>query len=244
MEGPLKPTDRRSVVLALAATSTLPLLALPTRLAARTHGVTFPVGKVTLERELERELGGGAIIKVLRRWDCRFETHAKGASVHAKQIACVVDAPPALASFAKMEREREVTGLFPMALGPDGMISNWGQAEPVGIAPALRHASARLSEARLADREVRDARQFVAQIGQTAAHLVSQVPRDLFFPEDGKRSESKTLALPDGGEGSFEIIIAARTSGLGGFLKTSERRIITRIGDSARTASERWSVIA
>ncbi|MBX7458710.1 hypothetical protein K3152_10680 [Qipengyuania sp. 1NDH17] len=237
-------SNRRAILAGIAAGASLSLLSLPVRLAAAPRGITFPEGRFILRRELERGLGGGAAIVVTRNWECSFDQIGAGASVRGTQGRCDVKAPPALAALAEMERSRKVTGLFPMKLDNEGHIFDWGGRGATGIEAALRAADARIDSLTLADGDKRDAKAWLAQVGSTAAEVVSQVPRDLFFPEAGKRTENRKMALPDGQTGSYDITIEAEARQSDGLLVSSERRIVTRIGDSSRIARERWTLLA
>ena len=197
-----------------------------------------------MRRRLHRELGGGEAIEVVRQWRCLFLERDGGALVRADQTGCEVSAPKQLASFAKMERERKVTGLFPMTLRGDGLIADWPAAKPVGIASAVDTAARQLQAIKLPAGERDAAKRYFAEIGKTSAEFVSQVPRDLFFPEIGRRSQSRKLQMPDGQTGSYELTIEARASASSGLLSHCERRIVTRVGESSRTSLERWSIHA
>lgn len=236
-------SNRRAILAGIAAGASLSFLSLPVRLAARPRPVAFPEDSFTLQRELERGLGGGASIVVTRRWQCNFAQLGEGASVSGIQGRCDVKAPAALAALAEMERSRRITGLFPMKLDNEGHISDWGGPGATGIEPALRAAGERVDSLALAENDKRDAKAWLAQIGRTAAEIVSQVPRDLFFPEAGKRSDSRKMALPDGQTGFYDITIEATARASDGLLVSSERRIVTRIGDSSRLARERWTLL-
>ena len=219
----------------------LSALALPVGGSAKASAVAFPEGRFRLRRVLERGLGGGGAIIVTRDWGCRFTKLASGAQLDAQQIGGDVKAPPVLAALADIERKREVSGLFPMRLDRSGTIVDWADGS-TSIANAVAQASRVIDRKALEQAAETDAKRYLAEIGKTAASLVSQVPRDLFFPEAGKRSESRKLALPGGGSGSYEVTISARARVSSGLLIESERRIVTRIGDSARVSRETWSI--
>ena len=236
-------SNRRMVLAAITAGSVMPFLGLPVQLAAKPCAISFPAGGFTLRRELERGLGGGSAIVVTREWRCHFAQLAAGAAVSGIQDGCKVTAPPALSALAEMERARQITGLFPMQLDKDGRIASWGEPGASGIDPAVRAARERIDSLALAEADKRDARTWLAQVGSTAAEVVSQVPRDLFFPETGRRTDSRAMALPGGHSGSYDITIEAEARASDGLLVSSERRIVTRIGDSSRLARERWTLL-
>ena len=235
--------DRRSALAALAAASGACLLGLPNALAARTTAVSFPDGPALLRRTLKRELGGGEALTILREWQVSFQPQDAGAAVTGHQQRCEVDAPPELSALARIERERVVTGLFPLHLGHDGLIADWADSAPKGIAPAVEEASRSISRAAMKQTSKKDAARYFAEIGRTAAELVSQVPRDLFYPEIGRSTKTRKLDLSGGLVGTYEVTVSATARPRDGLLDSSERRIVTRIGDSARVASERWTLL-
>lgn len=218
------------------------LFSIPTQLAARSRKVEFPTHPVILRRELEREFGEGVAIRIVREWQCSFARKSGGASVIAQQIRCDVDAPPSFSALADIERKREVTGLFPMQLSAEGLIASWAEGAPIGIASAVSEAGKRIENSTLKSNEKAEAHRYFADIGRTTAELVSQVPRDLFYPEEGAHTQTRKLDLPGGMEGVYEITIEAKTHPRTGLLDYSERRIVTRIHGSSRMARERWSL--
>lgn len=233
-------TSRRDVLHAIGWGVALPALALPVRLAASEGRVSFPDSPITLTRELERSLGGGAAVTVARTWECRFNPMSGGATIDARQIEVSVEAPPALAALAKIERSREVTCLFPMELDMSGAIVGWADGD-TDLQRAVEEAARAIDLKALEQSAETDAKRYVAEIGKKAAALVSQVPRDLFFPQTGERSELRTLDLPGGGKGSYEVTISATARASDGLLDKSERRIVTRVGGSERVSRETWS---
>lgn len=219
----------------------MPALALPASLSAKAGAVSFPTDRIRLRRTLERGLGDGKAVIVTREWDCRFVRLSIGARIDGQQVAVSVDTPKALAALADIERKREVSGLFPMELDRSGAIVGWSD-QNANIAQAVAQAAREIDRKAMEQSAQADVRRYLAELGKTAASLVSQVPRDLFFPAPGKRSESRKLALPGGGTGTYEVTISATARTSDGLLAQSERRIVTRIADSTRVSRETWSV--
>ncbi|MBX7541554.1 hypothetical protein [Qipengyuania sphaerica] len=235
-------TSRRNAMAAMAASVALAGLGAPVGLAARGGPVRFPKGPVRLRRVLERGLGDGISLTVSRDWECHFLASQNGASIRARQVLVDVDAPQALAALAQLEKAREVAGLFPMQLDDSGLIVGWaGQA--IDLDKAVVAARRAIDGKKLAGSGAQEAKRYVAEMGKTAAELVSQVPRDLFYPHPGQRHEKRALDLPNGAKGTYELTVEARTAAGSGLLDTSERRIVTRIGDSTRISRESWSII-
>lgn len=226
--------------MAIAASLALPLLGLPVRGAAMSK-VSFPQWPVRLTRRLERGLGDGASLIVSRTWECRFELAGSGATIAARQMAVDVVAPPALSALAEIERRREASGLFPMQLDASGAIVGWSQNQ-TDLDHAVAAARAAIESKDLQARQEDDAKRYVAAMGRTAAAVVSQVPRDLLFPRAGERREERALDLPGGGKGMYELTVRASAQPASGLLKSSERHIVTRVGQSSRTSSESWSI--
>lgn len=88
-----------------------------------------------------------------------------------------------------------------------------------------------------------EARSFISSIGNAASGLVSQLPRDLFYPATGQSVETQPVMLAGGLQGSFEVAIAASADPQTGLLRHSERRVTTRIGDSSRETREAWRIV-
>lgn len=233
-------SSRRRALEIMGWAMAMPALSLPVRLAAAAK-VQFPAGSFVLRRRLERGLGDGAAVVVTRDWECGFRPQGEGALIEARQIAVEVDAPPMLAALADVERRREVTGLFPMTLDGRGRIAGWSEGQ-AGLEAALQAAKSFMERHLPAPSDARDAKRYLAAMSQTAAAAVSQVPRDLFFPQTGERSAQRALELPGGGEGRYEVTIRASAREADGLLEMSERQIVTHLGDSQRASRERWSI--
>ncbi|QZD90839.1 hypothetical protein K3148_05495 [Qipengyuania aurantiaca] len=234
-------TTRRAALQALAWCSASLGFGLPTVTAARA-AVAFPKGPVRLRRELVRGLGDGAAIVVTRDWECRFILTARGARVEGRQVAVDVEAPAPLAALAEIERKREVTGLFPLEIDTRGLIVDWPEVSG-DIAQAVRQAAIAMDRKAAEQDAGADAKRYLAEIGKTAATLVSQVPRDLFFPQTGELYEQRDLPLAGGVKGSYEVTMLASTKPGRALLDHSERRIVTRVGDSSRVSRESWTIL-
>lgn len=236
----MKDTTRRAALQALAWCTASLGFGLPA-VAAPRAAVAFPQIPVRLRRELVRGLGDGAAIVVKRDWECRFIHTASGARVEATQVAVNVEAPAPLAALAEIERKREVTGLFPLEIDTRGIIVDWPDASG-DMAQAVRQATLAMDRKAAEQEADADAKRYLAEIGKTAATLVSQVPRDLFFPQTGELYEQRDLPLAGGVKGSYEVTMLASTKPGGALLDHSERRIVTRVGDSSRVSRESWTI--
>ncbi|WP_138617711.1 hypothetical protein [Qipengyuania marisflavi] len=233
--------NRRSVlevmgVMALAPLAALGVTAAPARATGK---LSAPPHAMRLQRVLERELVGGAALVVTRDWECRFEVVGRGMQIAGRQLSCEVEAPAALAPLAALERQRDVTGLFPALLDADGRIVNSPATADSDMTSAVDAALAALGKHASAD-----SRSFIAQLHQTSAALVSTVPLDLFFPAPGASTVTRTIPLPDGTAGELEITLVTHIDPASGLLDTCEKMIVSRIADTQRTAKERWTLAA
>ena len=235
-------SDRRNIIAAIGSSLALAGLGTSVRLSAGTRTVRYPERAVRLQRVLERGLGQDASLVVTRIWECRFVATQEGAAIEAHQVFVDVAAPPPLAALARIEQQRESTGLFPMRLDNRGEIIGW-TGRTIDLDGAIAQARMAIERKGLSEASEAQAKRYVAELGKTAAAIVSQIPRDLFYPEMGQRHEERALALPAGGTGSYELTITASADPVTGFLERSERRIVTRVGDSVRTSSETWSIV-
>lgn len=120
----------------------------------------------------------------------------------------------------------------------------WTDARPDTMKDAIDRAMGTIEAAILPTDEVLGAREFLSSLGAAAASVVSQVPRDLFFPEPGERTEIRPMILPGGVSTRFEVAIENAADPLSGLLEHSERRVVTHMGDSSRTTLERWEIAA
>lgn len=239
--------DRRSAARLIALGALLPMAGVPVRPAiAETRGaVAVPGGEHRLERVLTRGLSDGKAIVVTRQWRCRFAALADGMRVSGEQQAVDVAAPGSLAAFAQMERARDASAMFPMALDPSGLIDPPRAAAAAAgprPTPQLDRAidTARLLFAALPDPAGSEARAFLADLARMSAEAVSVIPRDLFFPAAAATSQRRELALPGGGVGEIIVLASAVNDPASGLLVRSERRIVTRLAGSERVAAESW----
>lgn len=234
---------RRGAASLAAAGALLPLAALgaPVR-AASIARVQAPAGIFRLERILTRELGDGKAIVVTRHWSCRFSPTGRGIAVTGEQIACDVAAPPNLESLAALERARR-DAAFPLALDDAGQIVSTGSARdaPETIR-ALDTARALFASVALSAGVRREARQFIAELGQASATAISRMPRDLFFPVIGSSTSTRVIALPGGGNGTITVAASAAGDAATGLLTVSDRLITTRIEGSIRSSGECWAL--
>ena len=244
-------SDRRDVLRKVAGFAIAPILGLPifafsTRPAkAATIGPKIAPGLAfTLHRELEREIFGGKAIIVRRAWACRFEKVGRGLGVSGSQISASVEAPPSLDAFAAIEERRQETGFLPATLDSNGLILPRGERKgSPEIATAAALALDLFEALPAGDPRIPAARQFLAEVSNRAALLLSRVPSDLFFPTPGSTREDRPMET--GGEPAHIVIeTEAAADPHSGLLDRFERRILTQIGPDARLSRDRWTLEA
>lgn len=236
---------RRTAAVRIARFALLPAAALGMPVAAvrASAAGSNPVGSYRLTRSLTRTLSDGATIVVIRSWAIRIGRAPDGFTVEGHQLSAEVNAPPVLAALAAIERSRDASELFPITLDAHGMILHTGD---VSAGPLLARSidTAKALFGSLPARAGReDARSFAANLVRISAAAVSEVPRDLFFPQPGTQTVRRTIALPDGSEGAIIVTASASVAGPGGLLAASERRVVTVLEGSERMASERWELV-
>lgn len=108
-----------AALLAGAATVALPAAARPTSAAAFAPPSESPL---LLSRKVVREISGGTAIVATRRYRVTFHENGDGWVIRGDLVASEIDAPPALAAIAAIERNRPDEGLFPIYLDSSGLI--------------------------------------------------------------------------------------------------------------------------
>ena len=242
-------TDRRDVLRKVAAFAIVPVLGLPIfalpirpAMAARPGPTVAPGLAFTLHRELERETSGAKSIIVRRAWACRFEAVGRGLGVSGSQISASVEAPPSLGAFAAIEERRQETGFLPATLDANGMILPRGERKgPPEIATAAELALALFEALPAGDPRIPAARQFLAEVSNRAALLLSRVPSDLFFPTTGSTREERPMEAR-GETARVAIETEAVADPDTGLLDQFERRIITQIGPDTRLSRDSWTL--
>jgi len=194
-------------------------------------------------RRLQRELKDGKLFVVTRSFAIQFERSEHGFRVTGEQVGVEVDAPPQLAPFAQLERQRVEQGLFPLQLTETGQITGMKDVEQ---APEFGEAVARvLSTIAAVAEPTEDTEQlarFARIIHENALLLMTTLPADLFAPARAQHRESRTLNLPDGTEGvvtaSYHMDRAPGT----GLLTQAQREIITEVAGHQKRTVESWTL--
>ena len=153
----------------------------------------------------------------------------------------MVEAPPALAALARLEKQRAAS-LLPLRLSASGTIVDLpGDSAldplPDTVIEAAADYVAGHSSAPAVDLNVRE---FVAQLSQRQMGWLSHLPPDLLFPAPRDRTATRELALEDGGQGRVELHEIVQADPASGLLESFVREAITTIGESSRRAAETW----
>jgi hypothetical protein len=234
--------DRRAVLRLAAGALLLPWASVvAAHPASPSSGFAPPDGPMLYIRRLERALAGGARLVVARSFAVRFRHAADGFRVEGQQVGVEVEAPEQLAGFARIEREREERGLFPLSLDAAGLIAD-GTGVPLAtrLDAAVRETLATL-EARPYDAAERAALvQFVNAFHQSAGQLVTELPRDLFAPAETPRSESRAVALPGGDSGEVVVTFSAARDPSTGLMRQALREVVTELHGDRRRTLESW----
>lgn len=236
-------TRRHALLLSLSAFSyALAGGAVP---ALSAQSVAHPTDAMVLTRKLVRHLSDGNAIIVTRSWRLDFTVQARGIAVNGKQVSVKVEAPPVLARFVEIEEARTTDGMFPLLLAEDGTIMAAGnQSDKNDVQSAIDAALALFRERGLSAANARTQGQIMTQMQSAGSSALEQLPGDLFYPSTTPFSEVRTVALPEGAQGEFEVNWTASVHDGTSLLKTARREIITRIGDSERRSIEEWSLAA
>ena len=231
--------ERRGVLTGLGLVGFAPLALHPASLLA---GQVVPKGAFRLERMLRRDLFDGKAIIINRGWLIRFNAEAGGGvAVTGEQVTSMVEAPPTLATLARLEEQRAAR-LLPLRLSASGTIVEQPGGStldplPDTVIEAAADYVAGHSSARAVDL---NAREFVAQLSQRQMDWLSHLPRDLLFPAPRNRTASREVALADGGQGRVELREMVEADPASGLLDSFLREAITTVGESSRSASETW----
>lgn len=236
--------NRRDVLRAAGAAAFSAAFTMPSALHARER-LNIPANWMTLCRIIERELGDGRMLMVKRDWRVAFARDGIGAQISGQQIAVDVDAPEKLASLAAIERSRSTEGMFPITLSAEGLIQSAGRyTESDDIEAAVKEAEAILEQRGFGRDEAARRMRYIAQLQHASGSLLDQLPPDLFFPRNQSVTTVRPVELPGGAEGAFEMTYTAKTAPGVPWLESSERKVITRVGNDERLSREIWMLTA
>lgn len=200
-----------------------------------------PQAQLLLTRTLHRPLPDGKAIVTRRSYAVRILRDGAGYRVDGTLVETRVDAPPALASLAEIERRRPDNGNFPILLDANGLILGGAGLQSDGsLDRAAAVAAAAIGDSGLPAIDMLQVQAFIKQLPSRAPR--SSWPADIFHPSPGKRSESRTIALPGGAEGHVTIEIEARGPARDGQLASLSRVVTTDLAGDMRVTREQWQL--
>lgn len=203
-----------------------------------------PPGTMCYSRTVTRSLSADAQITVTRRFTVEFRQFAGGFMMHGSQLAVEVEAPAALATFTELERGRDESALFPIALDSFGRILEAEVAAPVGdnVRQAVAAALHDIAGQPITGDERAQLARFVTALQQAGQHITALLPADLFAPAQTPRHEEQRISLPGGGEGLVATMFSAERDLATGLMRAAEREVTTVVADSRRRSHESWSL--
>ncbi len=235
---------RRALVaglpLVLVTTAPTPLLAQSTSAASNPAAIDRAT-PLLVTRTATRTLRDGKEIVTRRTYRVTFRRDGAGYVAEGVQTNSEIEAPPVLASLARIERDRPDNAIFPAQLDANGLIVEAATTEPgpelaAGIAAARKLvAPVRLSGP---DRATANAVLDAAAKGHPAPW-----PADLFSASAADQTMQRGIALPSGAPGLVTVTqrIPARRSD--GTPARYVREVVTEIDGSSRPNREEWSIV-
>jgi len=241
--GGLSRGSLRTVLLAGAA-AILPLAALalaPSAATATTISPFLPSSEpMVLTRVLRRPLPGGIVISTARSYEIRFVREDGGYRIEGELIGVTVDAPRQFEALAALERGRPDTGMFPMRVDGEGRFVGGDKRPGQPVAREAGRIAQALVPAGVSGSEARDAGSFISQT--TANPVLTAWPADLFRPAPGTHNSSQVVPLPGGKTGEVLVAIEANVDQGSGMVRSLQREVTTRLGDSTRVTIETWTL--
>lgn len=236
----------RLAAMVASAAAMLPFAAL--NLASAGHAATSapdgfdpPRARLILVRTLHSPLADGREVVSRRTYEVTITPDGSGWRVDGRQVAASVDAPPALRMLAELERNRGDSAQFPIRLDSRGMILPARGAAGLPPTPDLVRPAAAYPFASRAEPGLQAMAQGIIERFQQK-QVITAWPADLFRPAPGQRSDTSSVALPDGSMGRVTVIGDSRIGGAAGLLSTTERVVTTELGSSRRTLREEWTL--
>lgn len=212
--------------------------------AAPDRLIAPPATPMRYSRTVMRELSDGNPFRVTRQFEIAFRPFANGFMLHGQQSEVVVDAPQSPSEFIAIERERDESSIFPIALDPFGLILSSHVARPAAqdVHRAVSAALADLASQQISPDEREQLSQFVTALQRAGQNVTAYLPADLFAPADAQRRDEQSLGLPGGIESSVETLFESQRDPGTGLMRAANRDIVTRVADSRRGTHESWSL--
>lgn len=235
-------TMTRRMALGSAAGMTIGMGLAPASVLAKSP-LKLPDGPLRLSRRMQRSLHDGCSITVERAWQLTFTPQGRGISVAGEQIDCRVEAPAALAPLMEIEQSRSTEDMWPVLLNGSGLILAAGPgAREEDVAHALQTARQMIGNGRAPQSVMEAQMSYLAGLQRAGASFLDRVPDDLFFPTGSPKRVIRSIDLPDGSLGEFELVYKATPASDGRWLDRAERTVVTRLAGTLRTAREEWQL--
>ena len=196
-----------------------------------------------LTRRIERSLLNDVWLTIRRSWQVHFMRDGHGIVLTGDQVSVEVDAPASLAPIAAIEESRSTAGMWPIRLGESGLIfaaGNGVRAEDLSAAIDMAEEMIAAKPIPQAEKDVQ--REHLASMQKAGSNLLDRLPDDLFFPTVGPMRAVRSVELPGGMTGEFELSYAAHAVPGSGWLDWAERSIVTRLAGTEHIAREFWQL--
>ncbi|WP_162925109.1 hypothetical protein [Aurantiacibacter odishensis] len=238
------PDRRGALVLGLAGAVATTFVSTPAVALPVERLIDPPEGPMRYTRSVTRDLIDGTPFTVTRHFRIVFQPFAEGFMLHGEQQDVRVDGPEVLAPFAELERARDESGLFPIALNAFGQILSSQIAAPAGphLRQAVDEAVAEIASHPIGEDEHQQVAQFLRALQQVGNRVTAHLPLDLFAPSSQSRHEERDIVLPGGVEGKVESVFEAERDERTGLMREASRSVMTRVAQTSRGTRERWSL--
>ncbi|WP_257596307.1 hypothetical protein [Parerythrobacter lacustris] len=183
------------------------------------------------------------MIAVTREWSVVFAPLGRGYRLEGSQVSVAVEAPSNLQALADIERNRVEAGFLPLMLSDSGLIvDQGGETSENALRFALAQAGAMIEASQLDGGDKQAATAFLRRLHHTASQSINRLPDDFLLPRILDFTDQRDISLDGGLGGTLEVSFAASLDQAGECLARSERKVATRLGDSALHSREVWVV--
>jgi hypothetical protein len=197
-------------------------------------------GPLILTRTVWRALVDGKEIISRKRYAVQIVPDGDGFQVTGQLIDSAVDAPPALAALAEMERRRPEASLLPIQLDAGGRILPCPRAsDPAAHQQGARVAQRLIQASQITRHDKDQAESLIDQIANAGG--IAQWPTDLFNPSREIQREKRRVALPGGSEGAIEVSITVDGLHYGNLPGSVERTVVTELEGTRKITREQWT---
>ena len=202
-----------------------------------------PSGPQVLSRRLERSLRGDARLVIERRWRIAFSPQGRRIAITGTQIAAEVEAPEVLAPMAAIERNRPTDTMWPIVLSDEGRIVGAGEeTRQEDFDAMLRKAREVIATLPIPPAERSAKQEGLASLKVLGTSLLERLPDDLFVPSGQPQHQARTVALPGGLTGEYELTYEAQSAPGSPWLARAVRQVTTRVEGTEDRSREEWTL--